>query len=281
MANAGGFVEQMLPVITLIATTPRVDLLEQFALPSIRRQSCQPSMVLIVSDNRRLEASERQSIRSHLPGIDIVFLENAHSPGAAGSWNTGLQKISQLFPACYVAIIDDDDRWTANHLATCLKCSDHGAADVVVSGIHVVIDGQIKYTNVPSRLIAQDFLRGNPGWQGSNTFIKAETLRSVGGFTDGLTSCNDRDLAIRVLDGPAVTVNFTGTATVFWQCNGNPSALSAPRSAQKLKGCAQFLQLHEKRMSPADREAFFDRVETLFQWSRNDIEAEKYRLAVD
>ena len=271
----------MLPIVTLIATTPRLELLERHALPSIRCQSLQPSMVVIVSDGRSLRDFERQSIQLKLPCMDFLFLDNGHSPGVAGSWNTGIKEILRIFSDCYVAIIDDDDRWQENHLVTCLNFSDYGSADVVVPGLHIVINDQVVDTNLPSNLRPADFLRGNPGWQGSNTFIKASILRSVGGFTDGLISCNDRDLAIRVLSRPTIDVRYTSTATAFWNCNSNPLALSAPRSVQKLRGCAQFLQLYERQMSELDRKFFFDRIEELFQWSMQDIEAEKRRLTFE
>jgi hypothetical protein len=271
----------MLPIVTLIATTPRLELLERYALPSIRSQSLQPAMVVIVSDGRGLKEFETQSIRSQLPCTNALFLQNERAPGAAGCWNTGIHEILQTFPDCYVAIIDDDDEWKEHHLATCFDFSENGSADLVVSGIHIVINDQVAGTNLPSNLRPEDFLRGNPGWQGSNTFIKASILRSVGGFTDGLISCNDRDLAIRVLNRPNVNARYTNTATALWNCNANPSALSAPGSVQKLRGCAQFLQLHERHMSELDRKVFFDRIEGFFEWSMQDIEAEKLRLTFE
>lgn len=271
----------MLPIVTLIATTPRMEQLELHALPSIRKQLNPPSLVVIVSDRRSLVDSEKQSIRDQLPGVDVLLLENEHSSGAAGCWNTGIKAILKIFDDCYVAIIDDDDDWRENHLKVCLDASEACSVDVVISGINRVINNQVAGTNLPSRLHPEDFLRGNPGWQGSNTFIKASMLQLVGAFTDGLVSCNDRDLAIRVLSQPMANIRYTKTATTFWNCNATPDALSAPGSLQKLRGCAQFLQLYERQMSELDRIAFFQRIEELFKWSMQDIEAEKLRLSFE
>jgi hypothetical protein len=271
----------MLPIVTLIATTPRIEQLELHALPSIRKQLTTPSLVVVVSDRRSLVDSEKRAIRDQLPGINVLILDNEHSSGAAGCWNTGIKAILKIFDDCYVAIIDDDDDWRENHLKVCLDASEACSADVVISGINRVINNQVAGTNLPSRLHPEDFLRGNPGWQGSNTFIKASMLQLVGAFTDGLVSCNDRDLAIRVLSQPMANIRYTETATTFWNCNATPHALSAPGSPQKLRGCAQFLQLYERQMSELDRIAFFHRIEELFKWSMQDIEAEKLRLSFE
>lgn len=258
-------------VIVLIATTPRLSLFSEHALPSVTNQTCQPKAVVLVSDTRSLDRNEVENLRSELKSIPLRVLVNSRASGAAGSWNTGINYISDNFPNSYIAIIDDDDVWQPEHLSSCLLSSDDGKADIVLSGINVKIDHKTVATNIPIDLEVSDFLVGNPGWQGSNTFIKTELATKVGGFTDGLTSGNDKDFAIRILESGLVAIRYTNMATVDWMCNQTPDALSAPGSKQKLRGCAQFLKLHGEKMSQSEMGIYFERAAALFALSKNDI----------
>lgn len=263
----------MRPVVVLIATTPREEFLKTVSLPSIVAQTHQPAAVVLVSDKRVLTLDEQQDLQRVLDNIPLVCLYNELLSGAAGSWNTGIGYISVHFAKSYIAILDDDDLWDPSHLSLCLAHSVNGKADLVLSGIHAVKDGISVATNIPENICTDDFLVGNPGWQGSNTFIAAEVATAVGGFTNGLVSCNDRDFAIRVLDRrPQIT--YTGRATVSWQLNNRSDALSAVRSPQKLLGVSQFYRKHRHRMSEIHKDMFFNRIERLFHWSRTEIEDE-------
>ncbi len=211
-------------------------------------------------------------LRRLTPSVKVVFGQNQHSTGAAGTWNTGFSILNQLYKDCYVAIIDDDDHWHADHLGSCEATSRNGQADVVLSGINVVQDNVILARNIPENISANDFLTGNPGWQGSNTFIRLSTALRIGGYTDGLISCNDRDFAIRALELGDLDIQYTRRVTVDWHINQSPDALSAVGSEQKLKGSAQFLKLHGGKMSPVQRKQFFSRMESLFGLTKSTIE---------
>lgn len=265
-------------VIVLIVTTPRLSLFTEYALPSIVNQTCQAKAVVLVSDTRPLEQKEIEILRAELNGIPFYTLTNSRSPGAAGSWNTGINYIAEHFPSSYIAIIDDDDLWHPEHLSSCLLNSEAGKADIVLSGINVNINQKTVATNIPKDIQIKDFLIGNPGWQGSNTFIKTELATEVGGFTDGLISGNDKDFAIRILESGVATIRYTDIATVDWICNQSPDALSAPGSQQKLRGCAQFLKLHGKKMTRSVMDTYFERASVLFDLTKKDILDELERL---
>lgn len=259
--------------MVLIATTPRIGMLKAVSLPSIVGQTQMPDRVVLVSDKRALTLSEQHELQRVLGSIPLVCLQNTLLPGAASSWNTGIGYINQHVANSYIAILDDDDIWLPEHLATCQANSDKGTVDIVLSGIHVVKGSSCVATNIPKNLCVEDFLVGNPGWQGSNTFMSCEIATTVGGFTNGLVSCNDRDFAIRVLERMP-KIAYTGQATVSWQINHTTEALSAVRSPQKLKGVSQFYRKHRHRMSEIHKDMFFNRIERLFHWSRAEIEDE-------
>ncbi len=258
-------------VIALIATTPRLPLLLGNAFPSIVNQTVPPAAVVLVSDSHALNADEVALLQATLKDIPLYTMTNSRKLGAAGSWNTGIQFISEHFPKSYIAIIDDDDEWHEDHLSSCVSNSNKGTADVVLSGINILINRETVVTNIPKDISMKDFLIGNPGWQGSNTFVKSAFATKVGGFTDGLISGNDRDFAIRALESGTAKICYTNGVTVNWICNQSPDALSAPGSKQKLRGCAQFLQLHGSKMSAGEMDTYFLRASELFFLSKKEI----------
>ena len=262
----------MLPIAVVIATRPWPNLLIRHAMPAVEAQQRKPDVIVVVSDERPLSAAEQDMLRRHTPSLKVVFGQNQNSPGAAGTWNTGFSILSNLYKDCYVAIIDDDDQWHPDHLRSCETTSKNGQADVVLSGINVVRRSTILAKNIPDNISAADFLIGNPGWQGSNTFISLSSALRIGGYTDGLISCNDRDFAIRALELGDLDIQYTRRVTVDWHINQAPDALSAVGSEQKLKGSAQFLRFHGGKMSPIQREQFFRRMESLFGLNKMTIE---------
>ena len=270
-----------LPVIALIATTPRVELLQNRALPSIQRQSHPPEAVVVVADQRRLTAEETEASVAAVPMLPSYLLANVLTRGVAGAWNTGLKFIARRWPACYVAILDDDDEWDSDHIETCFGTAHQaGWPDVVVSGLRILRDGEEIPRPPPARLHVDDFLVGNPGWQGSNTFVSIQTLLKAGMFTEGLASTNDRDLAIRILSQPRSRIAFTGKHTTTWNIDSHRTSLSSPGSAEKSRGLASFLRLHGHRMTPEIRDRFYMRAQQLFGLTAEDILKAQEALAV-
>lgn len=260
------------PIVGLIATLPTRDTLMSVALPSIARQSRQLDALVIVVDNSTLPAGMVRALGEWMPCIPIHLLSNTRAPGAANTWNIGIEHIADRFPEAYVAILDDDDQWDSDHLRICeVTAGSAGWPDVVISGIRMRINGEEVPRDPPRTLFIEDFLMGNPGWQGSNTFIRLSTLIKAGLFTEGLRSCNDRDLAIRVLSLNASRFAFTGRHTASWNLDTAKSCLSSRRGEAKHAGLARFFALHGHRMNETVRRRFFERSEKLFGWSEDEI----------
>ena len=250
-------------VATLIATRPRFESLQQVAVPSVLRQSRRPHCLVIVSDRRSFSEEEEGALRAMAGEMPLQLLTNRLSPGAAGTWNSGLEWLAQRGEHGYVAILDDDDEWDADHLAECVRASNQ-EADVVISGLRAVRQGVELLREPLNHVTRDDFLAGNPGWQGSNTFVKLSTIMRVGGFWNGLPSTNDRDLAVRLLSLPDLSVAFTGRMTATWNLGAHPDALSRPGSAEKREGLKMFLQRHGHLMTPDVRARFIERARMLF-----------------
>ncbi len=264
--------DSRLPIVGLMATLPTRDTLTRVAVPSIANQARQLDALVIVFDNATWPAGVAQVLRDLMSCVPVHLFGNTRANGAANTWNTGIEYIAQHWSETYVAILDDDDQWDADHLQICESTARaSGWPDVVVSGLRMCIDGDEVPREPPLSLCIEDFLAGNPGWQGSNTFMRLNTLIQAGRFTEGLRSCNDRDLAIRVLSLNGSRFAFTGRHTASWNLDTGRSSLSSRRAEEKCAGLAQFLALHGHRMNDAVRRRFFERAERLFGWSEDEI----------
>lgn len=255
---------QPLPIATLIASKPKRPELLLRALASVGVQNRRPDLVVIVFDRRLPSSSELEVLAATFSRSGAVILLNQRTQGAAGAWNTGLTWLQDRAFGGYVALLDDDDEWDPDHLSECESASDQSLADVVLSGLRLIKDG-VEQPRLPlSAVNREDFLAGNPGWQGSNTYVKLGTLMRVGGFTDGLPSTNDRDLAVRILSLPELQIGFTHRMTATWHIDSQADSLSRPGSAAKRDGLLQFLAMHGHLMTPEIMVRFRTRARELF-----------------
>lgn len=258
-------------VAALVATKNRWDLLTGAALPAIRQQIRPPDHVIIVNDGATFCDARRKELCGQLSPVPVIVCENARSAGAAGAWNTGLQVIDRTAPDSYVAILDDDDTWDADHLLRNEDEADNGIAEIVVSGLRIQKDGLACERGLPADLTERDFFVGNPGWQGSNTFVSMQLMKRVGGFRDGLKSLNDRDLAIRLLRVKGARVAYTGAWTSTWHVRSGLESLSSRRSEAKLSGARWFWRLYGWDMTADEAARFFERMRSLFGIERGEI----------
>lgn len=247
-----------------MASRPKAPELLCRAVSTVASQSHLPSRVVIVFDRSFPPVETLSQVERDCSGLSLTTLCNRGASGAAGAWNSGLRWLQQACFEGYVAILDDDDEWDPDHLERCLAANAGGSADLVISGLRVLRDG-VELPRAPLMSASRDdFLAGNPGWQGSNTFARHSTLWRVGGFTEGMTSTNDRDLAVRLLGLPDIHVAFTGRMTATWHIRTGSDALSRPGSAEKREGLLQFYAAHQGLMTPNIKAQFMKRAKEVF-----------------
>lgn len=266
------------PIILLMATLPDRDQLLSRAIKSVTLQARKPDAAVIVSDGGSVGSSILKELEAY--SIPTHIERNLFPMGAANAWNKGIKYIADRWPQCYIAILDDDDLWDYNHLSTCMESALlHNRPDIIISGLRLIKDDVEQYRSPLQSIKTQDFLIGNPGWQGSNTFIRLSTLQRAGGFTPNLKSCNDRDLAIRVLEIPDLRIAYTHRHTATWHLETQRSALSAYKCPSKLDGLAHFYYLHSFRMTEHIQHLFFRRAYNLFGWDSKDITQRSKEIA--
>lgn len=270
--QGGGSVGSCLsaPVAALIATRDRNALLRNRSIPSVAQQTTAPEYLVVVNDGEPLEITTIEAIERVPIRRRAMVVPNGGLPGAAGAWNTGLEHLARLGHSGYVAILDDDDEWDAEHLEVNARAVAEECADGSISGIRVAHHGVVEPRPLIAELRTTDFLVGNPGWQGSNTFVHMRALDAAGRFRAGLPSCNDRDLAIRLLRLPMSKWVLVPRWTATWH-RGDHVSLSSPGSLAKLEGLRKFWILYGGEMNDVERASFFERALRRFGFDREVI----------
>ncbi len=250
------------PVIVLVTTFNRPNLLKSRALKSIQNQTSEVDCVVLV-DNSESKSTRRKNKAQFDDGFPQgQYLVNEQSPSAAGTWNHGLQWIEKNYPNSWVAIIDDDDEWLPNHIEICKAQMDGN--DAVISGIRTLLDGVLIDDRLPSSFSTSDFFAINPGWQGSNTFARVSKLFEAGCFDEKLLCTHDRDLAIRCLSLSEFKYALTGEVTMLYHLEKERESLTMTKGRGKHTGLLQFYCKHKSRMSANDEGKFIDRAVNLF-----------------
>ena len=260
-----------LPVCILVTTCNRSGLLKNRSILSITNQWLLPDQVVLVDDSVDEFWEQNQKFTAEIlqPSLPWKYLKNTRTKGYAGALNTGLKFLQSQFEDCWVAILDDDDEWLEDHLQTCLEHCDV-ETHAVISGLATVLNGKSLDSKPIPELKIEDFLAGNPGWEGSNTFVRLSSLLWVGGFIETLPNTHDRDLAIRLLSLPDFQYSCTGKITARHYLEFNREQLTT--SPRKPEGLLQFWNRHAWRMSPEIKTGFLQRASKLFSITRVNFE---------
>lgn len=206
----------MQPVIFIVIATAlhRTDWLLQRSLPSVYKQQgieADRVKVMVIDDNRNeaefskiqngiiLLRNEMRLSESQFP-TRVFRNQRTHFMSGTGAWNTGILKAYEENPESFVAILDDDDEYLAQHLVDCIKEVDDNSVAVFQSLYWANDDGtQMSFPLNLKDITPENFFIGNPGIQGSNMFFKVKHLVAINGFDENLPNTTDRDLMIRFL----------------------------------------------------------------------------------
>ena len=275
-------------IAVVVATHRRPALLEERALPSIEAQVRRPDLVVVVDDSGDdvVEILTRRAVdRLAASGIPCQWSRNVRAAGASGAWNTGIGAVHDHAddPAgWWVAILDDDDAWDADHLADCIGRLVDDDLDVVAAPLlrYERADDGGCCQHPPEALAPEQFLVGNPHVQGSNLVVRLSRLVDAGLFDEGLRSCTDRDLCLRLLDLPDLRYGRTTSPTVHHYAESDRARLSTAGSRAKAEGLLGFWRKYRGRMDDQQRLAFLDRADRLFNWRPVDEEGPEVHLVV-
>ena len=165
-------------IAAVVITCNRLPLLP-IALKSIAKQSRKPDFVFVVSNSSSENFEIEKSICAE---FEFTLIKNMRTLTYTGALNSSVEEIIKHFGICedvYFASLDDDDEWLPNYL--------HEIEENNIDGFDLIIGNLLRISNIenelltlPIQLTERDFLTGNPGVCGSNTFIRLKTLLYAG-----------------------------------------------------------------------------------------------------
>lgn len=185
-------------VTVVIPTRNRWHLLSRCALPSVRAQEDVELELVVVDDGssddetsaRLAEISDRRlRVLRHEVGLGQAAARNAGASIARGTW---------------LAFLDDDDLWAPRKLRVQLDAATTSGAGWAYAR-SITVDASLRAIRddpfpAPAEL-PQRLLRGNslPGG-GSNVIVRSDLFEQVGGFDESLSTVEDWDLWLRLLE---------------------------------------------------------------------------------
>ncbi len=213
----------------------RTDLLIGRSLHSVYQQKdVNPKEIFIIDDNIKKESSdycstEYHNIKWRVLNFRKEFLKKIFNDGVipewyfhttvlpnkrtqgnsgTGAWNTAIYQSIRYGKNNYIAILDDDDEWNEHYLKRCLdetKIENKESNKGFVLAVITCINRREKERDVLLKIDEKNFkinnfYIGNPGFQGSNIFIRLREFLKLGCFDESLKSTTDRDVAIRLIE---------------------------------------------------------------------------------
>jgi GT2 family glycosyltransferase len=211
-------------------------------LASIRAQTFVDWELIVVEDGSR-DGSERLVNEFAAGGPQRVrYLRHEQNRGLTVTRNTGIAAAG----APWIAILDSDDLWTPDHLATCLERAKAGDADLVHGG-SVLFEsdtGSELERRAPDAQAVADFPRslfeGRYVVQPSSVLLAKALWERVGGFNPEYQHVEDREMWLRCARAGA-RFACTGRETCRYRKHG--AAMSA-QSAAMAEACARVLDAH-------------------------------------
>lgn len=181
----------------VIPTHDRPDDLKN-ALNSVVNQSLRPTKIIVV-DDLGTPASEilTHELGKNYPDIEVSYhRRHGKHLGASASRNHGATVAS----CPWLAFLDDDDLWRADHLAELVSTQQRSGADLVIGRIAILDEsGSRLGPKVRPGLQPHEVLARNPGVTGSNFLIRREAYDRIEGFDVQLPVSNDKDFFFRAL----------------------------------------------------------------------------------
>lgn len=261
-------------IVGLITTKNRESFFD--SLNSMISQTLRPDCIIVVSDSDEEYVPREKTATEACGGVFLRERHN-HIRNYAGSLNInmGIDCILDTFVInkvldanqIYIATLDDDDTWQKEYIEECKRALGTNP-DFVVSGLIFRNRYTTGQSSIPQQLNIHSFLKGNPGIQGSNTFVKLTTILNAGWFDERMPSCTDRDAFVRIMQlSPCfsivnkhlVNIDTTGEDRI------------TKNRDRKLEGLRRFYRKYFHLMSEEDRQAFQERNHKYFGIEMKDI----------
>ncbi|WP_438481979.1 glycosyltransferase family 2 protein [Oleiharenicola lentus] len=164
----------------------------------------------------------------------VTYQQHEKNLGLPATRNTGIEAAQHD----WIALLDSDDVWTPDHLATLVAFSQHRLRTDFVHSGSVLFDsdsGRELETRAPSPSVIHSYPRslylGDYVVQPSSVLIKKSLWTRAGGFDPAYRYVEDREMWLRCARAGAI-FTFTGTHTCRYRKHGAALTTHAVEMAQ-------------------------------------------------
>jgi len=157
-------------IAAVVVTCNRLTLLPR-ALKSIKNQTRKPDFIIVVSNSNDDNYEKEINICAD---FEINLTKNLRTATYTGALNTAVEEIIKecgISEELYFASLDDDDEWLSDYLQEIEKNNTKNF-DLLIGYLLRKSATENHLQILPHELSIRNFITGNPGICGSNTFIK-------------------------------------------------------------------------------------------------------------
>lgn len=168
------------------------------AVKSIQQQTYDNIEIIVVNDypNDTLLAQELGR-KLHETDCKIKYIVHEVNKGACAARNTGLAAATGK----YIAFLDDDDEWMNEKIQKQVQRMDENVGLVYCDSVRVNKKEQTIYKQrKPGKNPLNKILSFNYIGATSFPLLNTEYLRAIGGFDEKISSCQDYDVWIRMVE---------------------------------------------------------------------------------
>ena len=229
-------------IAAVVITCNRLPLLPR-ALKSIAKQNRKPDFIFVVSNSTDDNFETEKII---CDDYNFSLTRNLRTQTYTGALNSSVEEIIKHFgisDEIYFASLDDDDEWLPDYLQE-IESNNTGNYDLLIGNLLRKSSTENHLQVLPNNLSTNDFLTGNPGVCGSNTFIKLKMLLKAGSFDEAAAARLVSRLQFsNVKKNPgtqSVDARFSDDRSSYQSATGSPrsstssyqSATGSPRSSE-------------------------------------------------
>lgn len=209
------------------------------ALQSVFNQSHAPYEVIVVHNGPMIGYEEFKDT------ADLTFVSQSSFLSVGAATNVG----ARFAQGQFLAFLEDDDYWSKDYLMRMAETIDLDKSPLYGGSVKFV-DENKKVGR--TQLIAPGKLQravyyGNPGLNGSNMVVERSFFWDMGGFSENLSSGQDRDFLARTIEAGFFALSAPGA--VAFKRNHTAGQLSD----NMLRSNRIFLRAHWAKMTRAEK----------------------------
>lgn len=184
------------PLVSVIITTYHNETYLPRAIESVLHQSYAPIELIVVDDNPPDSDARAKTEAVMVRYPQAVYLRHPENRNGAAARNTGIRTAKGQ----YIAFLDNDDLYFSDHIESCVQALEaNPGCNAVVCGVVKICRG-LCWDLIPAAegdLARKLLFRETALGTGSNLFVQAEAVRTIGGFDERFRRHQDVEFGLR------------------------------------------------------------------------------------